>query len=193
MRSIASSTSRAATRSPGPVSRIANSSPPRRATKPLSWNRSLSRRLTATSSSSPVECPNVSLIALKPSRSRSATANGPPWARVRRSISASKARRLPSPVSTSVSASLRASERSMRALRSADFRALFFEFDVDPRIDQSREGDVLGLVDLERDEQQGDEGHAHRDVGQRPRSRSGRSRGARRGRTAEPWPRSASG
>lgn len=58
--------------------RIANSSPPRRATSRLppgpreaSFSaQSVSREATAASSRSPVRCPRVSLMALKPSRSR---------------------------------------------------------------------------------------------------------------------------
>src|ERR1700677_2508710 len=53
---------------------IANSSPPRRATRSLSRTLSINRLATHFSKPSPVEWPSVSLMLLKPSRSTNSTA-----------------------------------------------------------------------------------------------------------------------
>ena len=56
--------------------RMANSSPPKRATVSLGRTAERSRAATSTSSSSPALCPSVSLTSLNPSRSRKYTAIG---------------------------------------------------------------------------------------------------------------------
>ena len=94
-------------RSMGPFSRIANSSPPRRAAVSAGRRQPRSRSATVRSSMSPASWPNVSLTGLNPSRSMYMTAG---WMRVRVAVStACRARsrnrvRLGSPVSGSCSA-----------------------------------------------------------------------------------------
>ncbi len=68
MRSASSSTFRSV---PGPVVRATNSSPPSRATiSPGAVAQDWSRSATSTSSRSPAAWPRLSLMVLKPSRSR---------------------------------------------------------------------------------------------------------------------------
>ena len=81
-----------------------NSSPPMRATVSLSRRLACRRRLSATSSRSPMPCPRLSLTALNRSTSRNATATSSPVRAARRSVISSRSsnrRRFGSPVSSS--------------------------------------------------------------------------------------------
>ncbi len=74
------------------TSRIANSSPPRRATRSGPSTQAWSRHPTSTSTASPAACPQVSFTGLNPSRSRKRSAASPPLTRFLR-IAAIKALR----------------------------------------------------------------------------------------------------
>jgi hypothetical protein len=106
--------------------RIANSSPPRRARVSSARTADCSSRPTSRMSWSPAAWPRLSLTALKPSRSRKTTATSPPLRAVRRSASSSRSvnsARLASPVRTSEKASVARSASVRRTRRAANAAA----------------------------------------------------------------------
>ena len=103
---------------------MTNSSPPYRATESPARATDRSREATSTSTSSPTRWPRLSLIALKPSRSRNTTESGRPLreaAAMAASRRSSSSLRLASPVSWSCSA--RCSSSSWRRTRRSTWPA----------------------------------------------------------------------
>src|SRR6266702_1254663 len=104
---IRAATASAACWSTGCSSRIANSSPPSRASVSSSRTQPRSRPATPLSSSSPAACPSPSLTTLKSSKSRNRAAKRSGWRVRRASVWTTRSRnsaRLASPVSGSCSA-----------------------------------------------------------------------------------------